>query len=140
MSGVDPSSRSEIAPGAPAAAAGDDLKARIDRARAAQQEPERASAADKYNQLTLAWRMTIELVVGTAMGFGIGWGLDFVFGSKPLFIVIFGILGFIAGIKVVIGTAKEVGRRAEATARRGEPEKPHPAAATPDADEGAARG
>ena len=95
-----------------------DLGDRISAARSARKTDLRVNTGDKYNQITLAWRMTIELVVGTAMGFGIGWGLDSLFGLKPLFMIIFGLLGFAAGVKTVIGTAKEVSRRAERSAHR----------------------
>ncbi|MBX2855628.1 MAG: AtpZ/AtpI family protein [Rhodobacteraceae bacterium] len=93
-----------------------DLGDRIRDARAAQTTRSRSNASDKYNQLTLAWRMTIELVVGTTIGFGIGWGLDSLFGVKPLFMLVFGLLGFAAGVKTVMSTAREVGRRAQRAA------------------------
>ena len=93
-----------------------DLGDRIREARAAQAERPSSDAAGKYNQLTLAWRMTIELVVGAVIGFGIGWGLDGLFGVKPVFMLVFGLLGFIAGVKTALATAQEVGRRAQQAA------------------------
>ncbi len=90
-----------------------DLTRRIEAARRAL-EPERGpNAADKYNQLTIAWRMTLELVVGSAFGFGIGWGLDSLLGTKPLFLIVFGLLGFAAGVKLVYETAQTASKSGE---------------------------
>jgi len=52
------------------------------------------------------WRMVIELVVGMLLGFGIGLGLDIFLNTKPLFLIIFTLLGFIAGVKTMLNTAK----------------------------------
>ena len=64
---------------------------------------------DHYSQAHFAWRMVIELVAGLAIGFGIGWGLDYLFNSKPLFMILFILLGMAAGINVMLKTAKEIG-------------------------------
>ncbi|MEM9725201.1 MAG: AtpZ/AtpI family protein [Pseudomonadota bacterium] len=84
-----------------------DLGARIERAREAMKPPPPSGMASKYNALSLAWRMTLELVVGAALGALIGWSLDELTGLSPLFLLVFGLLGFAAGVKVVFETAKE---------------------------------
>lgn len=84
-----------------------DLTARIARAKAAREPEKRPNHAQKYNQLSLAWRMTLELVVGAGLGAAIGWGLDELTGLTPLFLLVFGLLGFVAGVKVVMQTAQE---------------------------------
>ncbi len=61
-----------------------------------------------YSGAELAWRMVIELVTGLGIGFGIGYGLDTLLGTMPIFLVLFIFLGFAAGIKVMLRTAKEV--------------------------------
>ena len=61
-----------------------------------------------YTQANLAWRMVIELVAGLMIGFGIGYGLDALLGTRPLLMVLFIFLGLAAGIKVMMRTAKEV--------------------------------
>lgn len=59
-----------------------------------------------------AWRMVMELVVGMGLGLAIGYGLDVVFGTKPFLMIIFVLLGFIAGIKTMLRTAAELGKQA----------------------------
>ena len=49
---------------------------------------------EHYSQAQLAWRMVIELVAGMLIGFGIGYGLDTLFGTQPLFLILFIFLGF----------------------------------------------
>ena len=57
---------------------------------------------EHYSQAQLAWRMVIELVAGMLIGFGIGYGLDTLFGTQPLFLILFIFLGFAAGVNVMI--------------------------------------
>ena len=83
------------------------LEDRIAAARAGRAEPPRG-AHGKFTQGSLAWRMVTELVVGMVLGMAIGFGLDALFGSRPVFLVVFALLGFAAGIKTMIRTAKEV--------------------------------
>lgn len=84
------------------------LEERLARARAAQAPPPRKE--EHYTLANLAWRMVIELVAGLAIGFGIGVGLDALFGTRPVLLVLFTLLGFAAGVNVMIRTAREVGR------------------------------
>ena len=41
-------------------------------------------------------------------GLGIGYGLDHLLGTLPLFLIIFTILGFAAGVRTMMRTAQEV--------------------------------
>lgn len=63
---------------------------------------------EHYSQAQLAWRMVIELVAGLGVGFGIGYGLDALFGTRPWLMVVFILLGFAAGVNVMLRTAREV--------------------------------
>ena len=63
---------------------------------------------DHYSGAQLGWRMVTELVVGMLMGLGIGYGLDHLFGTMPLFLIIFTILGFAAGVRTMMRSAEEV--------------------------------
>lgn len=90
-----------------------DLAARIERARQDLDPKRGPNVAEKYNALSAAWRMVLELVVGTCIGVAIGWFLDDVLGSQPLFLIVMGLLGFAAGVKTVLATAKEISRTGE---------------------------
>ncbi|WP_397542612.1 AtpZ/AtpI family protein [Roseovarius salis] len=63
---------------------------------------------EHYSQAHLAWRMVIELVAGLLIGFGMGYGLDSLFGTMPVFLVLFTLLGLAAGIKTMMRSAREV--------------------------------
>ena len=63
---------------------------------------------EHYSQAQHAWRMVIELVAGLGIGFGIGYGLDSLFGTLPIFMLIFTILGLVAGVKTMIRSAHEM--------------------------------
>lgn len=84
-----------------------DLQNRIDAVKNANDD-EAGSVAKGYSGAEMAWRMVIELVVAIAIGFGMGYGLDIVFGTMPVFLVIFTLLGFVAGIKTVIRSGQEL--------------------------------
>jgi ATP synthase protein I len=64
--------------------------------------------------------MVIELVAGLGIGFGIGYGLDALIGTRPWLMVVFTILGFIAGVKTMIRSAEEVQRKQMDAAERAE--------------------
>lgn len=87
------------------------LEARIEAAKSVH-EP-KPHMEEHYSQAQLAWRMVVELVVGLGIGFGIGFGLDALLGTQPWFMVVFVILGFIAGVKTMIRSAHEIQRKAE---------------------------
>lgn len=50
-------------------------------------------------QTSQAYRMGTELVAGVLVGSVFGFGFDWLLGSKPWFMIIFLIIGFIAGIR-----------------------------------------
>lgn len=74
-------------------------------------KPKRSAGADKFNAASLAWRMVTELVVGVLIGAAIGWGIDSVTGALPLFLIVFTLFGFAAGVRVMIRSGDEVTRR-----------------------------
>lgn len=72
---------------------------------------------EHYSQAQHGWRMVIELVSGLLIGFGMGYGLDVLFGTLPIFLVLFTLLGLAAGIKTMMRSAQELQKRdAAATA------------------------
>ena len=86
-----------------------DLEARLARLKG-QQQVERPQTGKAFSQGEMAWRMVIELVSGMVIGLSIGYGLDYVFGTMPIFLVIFSLLGFVAGVRTMLGTAKAMGQ------------------------------
>jgi ATP synthase protein I len=83
------------------------LEKRIAAAKAAH-APKAKPQSDGHSQAQMAWRMVIELVAGLMIGFGIGYGLDTLLGTKPVFLVLFILVGFAAGIKTMLRSAKEM--------------------------------
>ena len=63
---------------------------------------------DHHSGLQHAWRMVIELVSGMAIGFGLGYGLDALFGTLPILMIVFTLLGFVAGVRTMLSTAREI--------------------------------
>jgi ATP synthase protein I len=74
----------------------------------------KANTVKGFSQGEVAWRMVIELVTGMVLGLGIGYGLDAVFDTLPLFLVIFALLGFAAGIRTMLGTARQLATKNDA--------------------------
>lgn len=103
------------------------LEDRIAAAKAGRAEPGRGHQRE-YTQGSLAWRMVIELVVGMGLGFAIGYGLDALFGTLPIFLVVFVLLGFAAGVRTMLRTAEEIrsGRGEAALTRDRMPDRDGP--------------
>jgi ATP synthase protein I len=87
------------------------LEARIASAKSAVHGP-RKQGDDGHHKAQLAWRMVIELVAGLLIGFAIGYGLDSLFGTMPIFLVLFIFAGFAAGVKTMLRSAQEMQARA----------------------------
>jgi ATP synthase protein I len=65
------------------------------------------------SQLGIAGRFATELVAALVVGGGLGWGVDWLFGhfgyhTRPVFIVVFFVLGAAAGIRNVVRAAGEI--------------------------------
>lgn len=84
------------------------LEAKIEAAKAAQSGSPRGD--DHYSAAHVGWRMVTELVSGIGIGFGIGYGLDHLIGTLPWLMVIFTLLGFVAGVKTMMRSASELRR------------------------------
>ena len=88
------------------------LGERIAAAREAQR-PRRSRVGEEYRASSLAWRMVTDLVAGLLVGGGMGWGLDRLLGTTPVFLLLLGLLGLVAGIRLMMRTAEAVRREGE---------------------------
>lgn len=85
------------------------LEERIAQAKAAQAPKPRQD--EHYSRANLAWRMVIELVAGLLIGLGIGYGLDILLGTGPIFLVLFTLLGFAAGVQTMVRSARDAEKK-----------------------------
>jgi ATP synthase protein I len=79
----------------------DDLEQRLKRARHEHAESDPSADGKNRSPLTgigLAFRVSVELISGVAVGGGIGWGLDQWLGTKPWLMMVFLLLGGAAGM------------------------------------------
>ena len=88
------------------------LKSLEEKIRAAKKavEPEKP-VQNKFSAAEVGWRMIIELTAGVFIGFGLGYGLDFLFGTKPVFILLLTLLGFASGVKTMMKSARELQKK-----------------------------
>lgn len=87
----------------------DELAKRIKAARKGR-EPPRRRMRGEFTAAHVAWRMTLELVVGGLIGAAMGWGLDVLLGTRPVFLIVFVLLGMAAGIRTALRTAEDLRR------------------------------
>ena len=84
---------------------------------------QRLTARDKRpapSPLGIAGRLTTDLVAGVVVGGGLGWGIDWSlaqagYPTKPVFLIVFFMLGAAAGIRNVMRTANEINAKIAAT-------------------------
>lgn len=87
-----------------------DEKLSAGRQRLQPEEPGRANAS----MLGLAWRLTIEMLAGIGVGGFIGWWMDKVLGTKPIFMLVMLVLGMGAGLMNSVRTVNEMRRKQDA--------------------------
>ena len=86
-------------------------KANLDKLDRKLEEFKSKKEKDKPKRLKVqndGWRMVIELVTGMIVGVSLGMALDYIVGSEPVFLIVFSLLGFMAGVKTMIATAKKM--------------------------------
>ncbi len=79
-------------------------------------EKSKGETGKAFSQGEVAWRMVIELVSGLLLGLSIGYGLDYAFGTLPIFLIAFCALGFAGGVRTMMGTARELAEKTAADA------------------------
>lgn len=90
----------------------DDYEARRRRLRTTLKAHEAAEAEETKREqrsavagYAAAFRLSTEFVSALFVGGVIGWGLDWVAGTSPLFLIVFFLLGFVAGVLNVLRSA-----------------------------------
>jgi len=87
----------------------DHLRKFSDRVKKAQKRGKQAPAHKARGTLIgMAYRLSVELVVGVSVGGFIGWWLDKWFATAPIFFLLMLVLGMVAGILNVIRAAREM--------------------------------
>ena len=66
------------------------------------------SNGQAFKSAHIGWRMILELVIGILIGVLLGFGIDYLFDTSPIFLIIMIFFGFAAGVKTMIKTAKEI--------------------------------
>ena len=90
-----------------------DIEARREPARAtARQESVTPADGGMGQGMTMAFRVVTELVAGILVGGAIGWGLDRLLHTKPLLLIVFGLLGTAGGFWNIVRQATPKGRAA----------------------------
>ena len=74
-------------------------------------------------QTGIAFRFATELVAALIVGGGLGWGIDWLIGrigfhTRPVFLIVFFVLGAAAGIRNVMQAAKEINAEIAAASAR----------------------
>jgi ATP synthase protein I len=90
----------------------DDLGARLESAKSASLKLTRTQQNDRLkngNALGLAFRVGVELISAVVVGTAIGWGLDYWLETRPWFMLVFIVIGGVAGIMNVYRMASGFG-------------------------------
>jgi ATP synthase protein I len=101
----------------------DDLRSlgeRLDELKRQNRPPKQAVAPTSGE---VAIRFATELLSAVVVGAAIGWGLDWLLGTRPILTVVLFLLGAGAGIRNVVRASKEITERTSAAAQAAEEEK-----------------
>ena len=91
----------------------DQFKTRLEIAKNKILKKSKVSDNAPSSKLGIAFKMSTEMVAAVVVGTIIGFILDNWFGTKPLLIIVFFILGSVAGILNVIKAAKRMQKKQE---------------------------
>jgi len=85
-----------------------DIEERLRRAREKRVEARQVESPN--SKLGIAFRLVTELLAGVIVGGAIGWGLDRLFGTGPLLLIVMFMVGVAAGIFNVVRAAERMNR------------------------------
>ena len=60
--------------------------------------------------MALGFRLSSELVAGVVVGAAIGWGIDYLLSTSPFGLIVFFLLGFVAGLVNLVRSAGVIPR------------------------------
>lgn len=86
----------------------EDLRELGDRLDAVERQRMVRDRAAPPTSLGIAFRFSTEMVAGLIVGGGMGFGVDWLAGTKPFFLIVFFVLGAAAGILNVMRAAREI--------------------------------
>jgi ATP synthase protein I len=87
---------------------GDDLDKRIAKAQAElKAQNERQSSVERARGMGLGFRMASDFTAAVIVGAALGWGVDYVFHTTPWGLIVGILLGFVAGVKMVVAAASK---------------------------------
>lgn len=93
-----------------------ELGEKLERHRLDNERPKRSNASSgAFGQ---ALKMAIEPLVGVLFGLGIGLGLDHLFGTKPIMLIVFLLIGAAAGMSNLIRSAMKTSSHGQATSKQ----------------------
>jgi ATP synthase protein I len=95
-----------------------DLDRRLREAETARQ-PQRAPDRPPGTAVGMAMRVGVELTAGLVVGGMVGWGFDYLLGTKPWLMLVFFLLGAAAGMLNVVRIARAMNESAGAEDRDG---------------------
>ena len=107
------------------------MRALGERINEVRQREESHKVPPPYTPLGIAGRFGTEILGAVIAGAAIGWGLDWVFGTRPVFILVMFMFGAAAGILNVFRAAKEINERM----MKDQAGKPMPPAVADDEDD-----
>ena len=84
-----------------------DARLKVAQEREARTKPGATLSAER-GLLGQAWRLSAELVSGLVAGGALGWGLDYWLGTKPWLMLVFFLLGAVAGLNLAVKAAKRM--------------------------------
>ena len=70
-----------------------------------QSEAENGDVAARASAMAIGFRLSSELVAGVVVGALIGWGFDRLLSTSPFGLIVFLLLGFVAGVVNVVRSA-----------------------------------
>jgi ATP synthase protein I len=71
---------------------------------------ESGDGAAKASAMALGFRLSSELIAGVVVGALLGWGFDRLLSTSPFGLIVFVLLGFVAGVVNVVRSAGTVNR------------------------------